>query len=83
MPSTTTFTYGTVGFSAQAGEYREESTITERRHLVRNDGTAFDILKDTVLAEVEGALPRRGDPALASGTGVTWQQFARFRGYTV
>jgi len=83
MPSTTTFTYGTVGFSAQAGEYREESTITERRHLVRNDGTAFDILKDTVLAEVEGALPRRGDPALASGTGVTWQQFARFRSYTV
>jgi len=83
MPSTTTFTYGTVGFSAQAGEYREESTITERRHLVRNDGTAFDILKDTVLAEVEGALPRRGDPALSSGTGVTWQQFARFRGYTV
>jgi hypothetical protein len=83
MPSTTTFTYGTVGFSAQAGEYREESTITERRHLERNDGTAFDILKDTVLAEVEGALPRRGDPALGSGTGVTWQQFARFRGYTV
>jgi hypothetical protein len=83
MPSTTTFTYGTVGFSAQAGEYREESTITERRHLVRNDATAFDILKDTVLAEVEGALPRRGDPALSSGTGVTWQQFARFRGYTV
>jgi len=83
MPSTTTFTYGTVGFSAQAGDYREESTITERRHLVRNDGTAFDILKDTVLAEVEGALPRRGDPALSSGTGVTWQQFARFRGYTV
>jgi hypothetical protein len=83
MPSTTTFTYGTVAFSAQAGEYREESTITERRHIVRNDGAAFDILKDTVLAEVEGALPRRGDPALGSSTGVTWQYLARFRGYTV
>jgi hypothetical protein len=83
MPTTTSYEFSTVGFSSQAGEYREESTITERRHILRRDGTAFKIDTDTVNAEIEGALPRRGDPAYTVGTGLTWQQFARFRGYTV
>ena len=83
MPTTTSYEYSTVSFSAQAGDYREESTITERRHILRRDGTAFKIDTDTVNAEIEGALPRRGDPAYSIGTGLTWQQFCRFRGYTV
>ena len=83
MPQTASFDYSTVSLSAQAGEFREESTITERRHIRRLNGNVFDIFKDTVLAETEGALPRRGDLAFSVGTGLTWQQYCRFRGYTV
>lgn len=83
MPTSASFEYTTLSLSTQAGEYREESTITERRHIKRLNGAAFDIFKDATTAENEGVLPRRGDKAFPSGTGITWQQFARFRGYTL
>jgi hypothetical protein len=83
MPTTASFEYTTIQFSTRAGEYGEDSTITETRHIRKLNGTAFNIDTDSTTAENEGALPRRGDKAYPSGTGLTWQQFARFRGYTV
>jgi hypothetical protein len=83
MPSTTTFNYEMKSHEAQAGEYGEESRITQVRHIWRKDLAAYQIDTDSLTAENEGALPRRGDLGYASGTGITWQQFVRFRGYTV
>lgn len=83
MPSTTTYNWENKSHEAQAGEYGEESTITIVRHIWRKDLVSYQIDKDSTTAESEGALPRRGDPAYTVGTGVTWQQFSRFRGYTV
>lgn len=81
MPTTANFTYVTLSLQCSEGEYGEDSTITERRHVVRNNGSPFDPFNDSKLCESEGVIPRRGDIALAAGTG-TWEQFCRFRGYT-
>ena len=62
MPSTTTFNYEMKSHEAQAGEYGEESAITQVRHIWRKDLAAYQIDKDSTTAESEGALPRRGDP---------------------
>lgn len=83
MPSTTTYNYEIKSVSAQAGEYGEESSVSQVRHIWRKDGAYFQIDYDSKTAEDEGALPRRGDVGYASGTGLTWQQFVRFRGYSV
>lgn len=81
MPSTATFDYETISFSTSYNEYGQESSITERRRLTRKDGSPFNGWVDVNNAQNEGALPTRGDPAFAIGTGITWEQFCRCRGF--
>jgi hypothetical protein len=83
MPSTATYTWETRSRVFQAGEFGEDSTVQEVRQIWRNDGAAFNVDTDMTTAESEGAVSRRGDLGYLSGTGLTWQQFVRFRGYTV
>jgi hypothetical protein len=82
MPSTATYTYETRSRTFQAGDFGDDSTITEVRHIYRNDGAIFQIDTDTKQAEDEGCLQVRGDLAYAPSASLTWQQTCRFRGYT-
>lgn len=81
MPSTTTFDYETISYSTSYNEYGQESSITERRRVIRKTGGGFNGWVDVNTAQNEGALPRRGDKAFSSGSGITWEQFCRCRGF--
>ena len=84
MPSTTTFTWEVKSRSANCGDIGDVSTITEVRHIRRNDGTAVDPFLDPYVMENEGAIQRRGDEAYAPATpGITWQNYVRYRGYRI
>lgn len=83
MPTTATFTYEVKDVQLAAGEYGEESSATRVIHVWRNNGAFYNIDTDSTTAENEAVIPRRGDLLYTSGTGLTWQQFLRFRGYTV
>lgn len=81
MPLTTTFEYETISTTTSYGEYGQESSITERRRVTRRDGAVFGGWADVNTAQNEGALPRRGDLAFSVGTGLTWEQYCRCRGF--
>jgi len=97
MPDSASFTWNTTEYTITVGELGQESTIEATRIIRKLTGAQFvdilteevDLIAETVLpyqnqlfveaADPDGAGP--DPPALPAG--ITWQQFARYRGHTL
>jgi hypothetical protein len=60
-----------------------ESSITIRRTIVRLDGAVINLVNETEAIVTEGHLPIQDEDYGVSGTGYTWAQYAKARGYTL
>lgn len=60
-----------------------ESSITIRRTIVRTDGAVINLVNETEAIVTEGHLPVQDEPFTVAGTGYSWAQYARARGYTL
>ena len=67
----------------QTANLAGESSLTIRRTIVRADGAVINLVDETEAIVTEGHLPVQDEPYLTIGTGHTWQQFARSRGFTL
>lgn len=83
MPSTITYLWENLAWNEKSADIGGDGEVTIRRHVRREDGAAWNFSYDTSQAETEGAIPRRGSKLFSSGTGLLWQQYLRFRGYTM
>ena len=88
MPDTTTFTYDTTEYTTKIGELGEESTIEATRIIRKKAPTAqyINITTEEELMITEQVLPVRDQVFVPPGSvpaGMSWQQFARYRGHTL
>jgi len=87
MPDTTTFTYDTTEYTTQIGELGEESTIEATRIIRKKTGAQYiNITTEEELMITEQVLPVRDQVFVPAGSvpaGMSWQQFARYRGHTL
>jgi len=87
MPDTDTFTYDTTEYTTKIGELGEESTIEATRIIRKKTGAQYiNITTEEELMITEQVLPVRDQVFVPAGSvpaGMSWQQFARYRGHTL
>jgi len=60
-----------------------ESIITIRRTIVRTDGAVINLVNETEAIVTENVLPIQDESYPVAGSGYSWAQYARARGYTL
>jgi len=79
--TTASFEYWIISASTKLGQLGDEHEITRNIIINKLDGTPFDIVKDVELAITEGIIPVVNQAYPSAGA--SWQQFARFRSYSM
>ena len=84
MPTTTTYSYESTALAITMSSIGGESSISVDRKIVRIDGSTINLTTEETLMQTEGVLQAQGSAyTLSPPSGMTWQQFARYRGHTL
>lgn len=78
----TTYSYTDQVIDQNVGNLASESSIAIRRTITSSAG-AIDPVNEVEAIVTAGVLPVQDEPYGVSGTGYSWQQFARSRGYSL